>query len=309
MPVSPLKPTPLEPPPNKQARRRQKVNLFTANLDALSYYDILGVRSDTSKPAIKQTLNEMLSVFLVSLDDDVNHYDENAQEEFRGNTINAIANTLQKAAQVLTSNAAKSIYDFVMVQKYLLLEWQIETLRPLITDTDNLLNSVGVLNNDVGELRDVVSQIALKQLVSNEINRRRSRGKRLRNTTTNRLRVQWQVNLSDETNGGITERYLLDYFSKYGEIVGSVMCSSRPGCAVLEFNSMQSVTDIISQEGHYKKFIVQDLSEAELISKNAQNELQQQIDELNIIAADVAELKTGLETTIGDDIEITVDNQ
>ncbi|QEI03592.1 BJDP [Rachiplusia nu nucleopolyhedrovirus] len=307
---SPLSPTPLEPPPSKLARRRPPVNLFTADLDTLSYYDVLGVRSDTSKPAIKQIFNEMLAVFSPNLDD----ADEDEQlsdiESAAINRLSTISRTLKKAAHVLTNSRAKSVYDSIIENKYSILEWQLESLRPLIADVDNLASTVSVLNNDVAELKDIVSQTSLEELVSEEINRRRSRGKRLRNKTTNRIRVQWRVSLNDETNGGITEEYLLDYFKKYGEIIGSVMCSSRPGCAVLEFNTLQSVTDVILEEGQLKRFIVQDLSEAELLSRDGQNELEEQLVELNSIANDILELKDNLENNTGynEDIEVVVMN-
>lgn len=291
--VSPLLPTPLEPPPSKQARNQPKVNLFVDNLDELSYYDILGVRSDTSNPAIKQILNEMLTIFAsdVGNDDD----DEVFQMQRGGNSINDIAATLQKAADVLTNSSSKQVYDSIIEKKYSIMAWQMDTLRPLIKDTQNLLKSTNVLYNDVAELKDIVSQKSLRNLVSETL--KLNRGKRLRNTATNRLRVQWRVNLNDDTNAGITEDYLLDYFSKYGEIIGSVMCSSRPGCAVLEFNTIQSVSDVILEEGQLKKFIVQDLTEAELISRDSQDELMQQLEELNNIAADVIELKQNLQQT------------
>ncbi|AAY83969.1 bJDP [Chrysodeixis chalcites nucleopolyhedrovirus] len=282
--------TSLSPPPAKQAKIKRK-NLFKINLDTQSFYDLLSLKTDSSDFQIKQRVNELIDFYSTAKVDDSSFRDDDDKVEVI-NSTNQILLKISQASMILTNVRAKRVYDKYIEIKYKIRLWQLNELRPLIDEIFKHIESIFTVSSDFQEFDDI--EPALRNFVANELTQRRSRGKRLRSTTTNRLRIQWNVNLNDETNAGVDERYLLDYFGKYGEIVGIVMCSSRPGCAVIEFDTLRSVTEVISEESQLKRFIVQDLSEAELISSDSAAQLQSKLDELERLSSDLLSIQENI---------------
>ncbi|AOL56757.1 bJDP [Chrysodeixis includens nucleopolyhedrovirus] len=282
--------TTLSPPPAKQARIKRK-NLFKVNLDTSSLYDLLSLKTDSSDFQIKQRVNELIDFYSTAKVDDISFGEENDNIEVI-NSRNQILLKISQASLILTNVRAKRVYDKYIEIKYKIRLWQLNELRPLIDEIFKHIESIFTVSGDFKEFDDI--EPSLRNFVTNELAQRRNRGKRLRSTTTNRLRIQWSVNLSDDTNAGVDERYLMEYFGKYGEIVGIVMCSSRPGCAVIEFDTLRSVTEVINEESQLKRFIVQDLSEAELISNDSVARLQTKLDELDRLSDDLLNVQENI---------------
>nr|ABY84872.1 baculovirus J domain protein [Spodoptera litura nucleopolyhedrovirus] len=86
-----------------------------------------------------------------------------------------------------------------------------------------------------------------------------------RNTMLNRILVRWETvsqtatasrmeqfneshDLKTLPNGGYTESILRRCLEKYGKIVAMVMCTNRPGCAIVEFATRKSAEDAINNE-------------------------------------------------------------
>nr|QBI90258.1 bjdp [Trichoplusia ni single nucleopolyhedrovirus] len=283
--------TTLSPPPAKQAKIKRK-NLFKVDLDTSSYYDILSLKTDVSDFQIKQRVNELIDFYSTANVDDISFRDDDNKVEAI-NSRTQILLKISQASMVLTNVRAKLVYDEFIQIKYKIRLWQLNDLRPLIDEIFKHIESIFTVSKDFQEFDSI--EPALRNFVTNELAQRRNRGKRLRSTTTNRLRIQWSVNLNDETNAGVDERYLQEYFGKYGEIVGIVMCSSRPGCAVIEFDTLRSVTEVISEESQLKRFIVQDLSEAELISSDSVSRLQTKLDELDGLSNDLLNVQENID--------------
>ncbi|AAR28808.1 bjdp [Leucania separata nucleopolyhedrovirus] len=196
-----------------------------------------------------------------------------------GKNIQVTFQDLVDAYKLLTEKEARQAYDQFQQQKTeaILKRKRIEAdfananrrfniMRAefhdlLSTPTDRLLET------ERNRLQRIVAQI-------NELERQRieseiavaKQEKRImpRNTALNRVLARWHVDyepvetpmeqfdteqpLRNRPNGGYTESIVRTCLQKYGTIVGMVMCSNRPGCAIVEFASRKDAQEAIQNE-------------------------------------------------------------
>nr|ANS70933.1 baculovirus J domain protein [Lymantria dispar multiple nucleopolyhedrovirus] len=85
----------------------------------------------------------------------------------------------------------------------------------------------------------------------------RKRQPRQRNLAFNRVMIEWRLESSNSNNENVNEAVLREHFLRYGEINALVLCTKRPGCALLEFANIESVTRAKNDD----MFTVSDLTE------------------------------------------------
>ena len=237
------------------------VNTDDANVD---YYTVLGLKPTATREQIrkkflrltrishpdKAPLTSEAFVFLrqaysvIGLEESVRA----AYDQFNVEKLEAARKRRQIEAEM--SNGARrlaqtesAIAEFIGADATSL----IDTERKRLYETGRRLLDI--------ELQNVERQIAIAK---------QERRIMYRNTTLNRVLVRWETvsptatsrmeqfneshDLKTLPNGGYTESILRRCLEKYGKIIAMVMCSNRPGCAIVEFATRKSAEDAIKNE-------------------------------------------------------------
>ncbi|ABM45822.1 baculovirus J domain protein [Spodoptera frugiperda multiple nucleopolyhedrovirus] len=255
---------------------RKEDALYFLNLDSISYYDLLNVGRNATKADITSKVNNLQHTYKKSrVGRDVAATSENTNEK--------IHSTLGNALQVLGLPQNRKAYDRYMVEKDKINHYFNEKIMPLRKTANEIYSSALRLQNDAKDFYEMDIQLMLKENVYKTI-QLKIKNKHYKTTITNRLLVEWQVS-EDDT---IDEEYLENYFKDDG-IVALIMCSNRPGCAVIELLTQRNIKDIVERESKRKKFIVRDYTEAEMGIDHTN--YSPQIDKINVIENDINELE------------------
>jgi DnaJ homolog subfamily C member 17 len=67
-------------------------------------------------------------------------------------------------------------------------------------------------------------------------------------SSKHRIKIKWNANKEDATNGGYTEEILRKYLNKYGDIVALVLSPKKTGSALVEFSTLTASEMAISYE-------------------------------------------------------------
>ncbi|AXU41486.1 BJDP [Alphabaculovirus altermyunipunctae] len=232
------------------------------------YYTILGVKSDIAQSEIRRTyLKNTLYT----------HPDRKIR---LANNTNITFQDLNDAYNILNLKQSREVYDRFNQQK---LEAKLKGKRieadfknadrrfNMLTAKfhDLLMNSnEELLKSERNRLQRIVRQIdeLERQRLEQEITvAKQDKRKMPRNTALNRVLVRWAVEYDDQAetpmeqfdtvqqlkyrpNGGYDESAIRTCLQKYGTIVGMVMCSNRPGCAIVEFANRKDAQLAIQNE-------------------------------------------------------------
>ncbi|AIE47771.1 J domain protein [Peridroma alphabaculovirus] len=249
-------------------------DLYKANLDALDYYQVLNVGRGATKAEIKSAANSISRS---------KKRDTTAEKE---NTPEQIHKVLNDAVFVLSSMINRNAYNRVLDEKIKMRDYYKERVRPLLKTLTEIYNGALRARNDLDELYEMDVLKLLQEHVYATIERN-TKNKHYKSTKSNRIRVQWTVTDID-LGRNIDERYLANYFKNDG-LIGLVMCSTRPGCAVLEVLTSHGVTSIIDRENKRGVFEVRDYTEAEFGADNT--DFSRQIDQLNTLTYNLDEFE------------------
>nr|AFP95850.1 bjdp [Mamestra brassicae multiple nucleopolyhedrovirus] len=253
-------------------------SLYTLNLKYVDYYRILGISRTTTFHEIKKTINKLTRV-----------YKQNEPYQHGGDVQNATQNSLDDILKVLndanhtlTRKKLRDIYNSVLDKKQVVKNYKRTVLKPLENDITAFYNNVLRINNNLKDFYDSDIGQRLKEKVLTEIDNN-TRNKYFKTTKTNRILVEW--NIYNEYD----EQYLKQYFQDDG-VVGLVLCSNRPGCAVIELLTQKSVKSIIEREAKGTVFTsVRDYTEAEFTANSTDFTVQK--DKLIAIENELKELQ------------------
>ncbi|ACH88654.1 bJDP-like protein [Helicoverpa armigera multiple nucleopolyhedrovirus] len=253
-------------------------SLYTLNLKYVDYYRILGISRTTTFHEIKKTINKLTRV-----------YKQNEPYQHGGDVQNATQNSLDDILKVLndanhtlTRKKLRDIYNSVLDKKQVVKNYKRTVLKPLENDITAFYNNVLRINNNLKDFYDSDIGQRLKEKVLTEIDNN-TRNKYFKTTKTNRILVEWNI------YNDIDEQYLKQYFQDDG-VVGLVLCSNRPGCAVIELLTQKSVKSIIEREAKGTVFTsVRDYTEAEFTANSTDFTVQK--DKLIAIENELKELQ------------------
>ncbi|WBB27317.1 BJDP [Mythimna sequax nucleopolyhedrovirus] len=259
-------------------------SLYTLNLKYVDYYKIVGVSPTTTFHDIKKTINKLTRV-----------YKQN--EPFGGtskdlavvNSLDEILKVLNDANHTLTVKKRRDIYNSVLDKKQTVKNYKRTVLKPLENDITTFYNNVLRINNNLNDFYESDIGQRLKDKVLKEIDNN-TRNKYFKTTKTNRILVEWNI------YNDIDEQYLKQYFQDDG-VVGLVMCSNRPGCAVIELLTQKSVKSIIEREAKSTVFTsVRDYTEAEYTANSTDYTVQN--DRLIAIENELKELENMIDVEL-----------
>nr|WHN38796.1 bJDP [Mamestra brassicae multiple nucleopolyhedrovirus] len=253
-------------------------SLYTLNLKYVDYYRILGISRTTTFHEIKKTINKLTRV-----------YKQNEPYQHGGdvqnptqNSLDDILKVLNDANHTLTRKKLRDIYNSVLDKKQVVKNYKRTVLKPLENDITAFYNNVLRINNNLKDFYDSDIGQRLKEKVLTEIDNN-TRNKYFKTTKTNRILVEWNI------YNDIDEQYLKQYFQDDG-VVGLVLCSNRPGCAVIELLTQKSVKSIIEREAKGTVFTsVRDYTEAEFTANSTDFTVQK--DKLIAIENELKELQ------------------
>lgn len=261
--------------------------LYYINLDAISYYELLNVPRNATKADITSKVNNLQLVYKKSRPSvavATGIVAENSNEK--------IHSTLGNALQVLSVIPNRRVYNQYVNEKDNLTVYFNDNIVPLRKTANEIYSGALRLQNDVAEYYET----NVAQLLSHNIYQtieRNTKNIHYKTTITNRLLLEWPVNgESVYDNGGIDEDYLEKYFRDDG-VVAIIMCSTRPGCAVIELLTQKNIKSIIEREHERKVFsLVRDFTEAEFGIDHTNYEPQ--LDKINVVLNDIEELEQKL---------------
>ena len=252
--------------------------LYYWNLDAISYYELLNVGRNATKADITSKVNNLQLMYKKPRDDDT------AAE----NTNEKIHSTLGNALQVLSVVSNRKVYDQYIDEKDKLDDYFNNHIAPLRKTANEMYSSLLRIENDARDFYEMDIAQILKHNVY-KIIESNIKNIHYKTTITNRLLVEWSLagELDSYNNAGIDEEYLNKYFKDDG-VVAIVLCSNRPGCAVIELLTQKTIMSIIERESKRKRFSVRDYTEAEFGIDHTN--YSPQLDKLNVIQNDIDEL-------------------
>ncbi|AXU41709.1 BJDP [Spodoptera eridania nucleopolyhedrovirus] len=265
------------------AKLKRKDNaLYYLNLDVISYYDLLNVPRNASKADITSKVNNLQLVYKKSRP--LNTDKENSNEK--------IHSTLGNALQVLSVIPNRRVYDQYMKEKDNVTAYFNDNIVPLRKTANEIYSGALRLQNDVKEFNEMnIAEILIPNV--NAIIERNIKNIHYKTTLTNRLLIEWPVPADSYNNGGIDEDYIQKYFKDDG-LVAVMMCSTRPGCAVIELITQKNIKSIIEREQQRKIFSsVRDFTEAEFGID--QTNYEPQLDKVKMVLNDIQELEHKLD--------------
>ncbi|AAF33640.1 ORF111 [Spodoptera exigua multiple nucleopolyhedrovirus] len=272
-------------PTKRKANDDEEAALYYINLDAISYYELLNVPKNATKADITSKVNNLQLVYKKSRP-------SSATNAVAENTNEKIHSTLGNALQVLSVISNRRIYDRYVNEKDNLNVYFNDNIVPLRKTANEIYSSALRLQNDVAEYYETNVAQLLGHHVYQAIERN-MKNIHYKTTITNRLLLEWPVSgESVYDNGGIDEDYLEKYFKDDG-VVAIIMCSTRPGCAVVELLTQKNIKNIIDREHERKVFsLVRDFTEAEFGIDHTNYEPQ--LDKINVLLNDIQELEQKL---------------
>ncbi|ADD73758.1 ORF49 [Lymantria xylina nucleopolyhedrovirus] len=136
----------------------------------------------------------------------------------------------------------------------------------LTPDLDAIETEAGRLRSELGEragdrLAELVETATKKPPPLRRVN------KPQKNVAFNRVLVEWYTR--PDNRDEVDEPMLREHFATYGEINALVLCNRRPGCALLEFASSESVTRAKNDD----LFKVSDLTESTFVNQEFEQQL------------------------------------
>jgi hypothetical protein len=249
--------------------------LWQANLDLVDYYRALGLTRTSTFADVKKAVNSLSR-----------SYKQNQPSVETRNTLDDILKIMTAANFVLTNKTSRDKYNQINDEKAKIRKYYNTTVKPLAQDVNEIYNNTLRIENNLIEHYEMNIERRLYERVYETI-QHNIRTKHYKSTKTNRILVQWKTTGHQDTSG-IDENYLYEYFKDDG-LVGLVMCSTRPGCAVIELVTQGSVISIIERESKRNVFTVKDYTEAEYTADNTSYSAEK--DKLNLIDADLKEVK------------------
>nr|WRQ96376.1 bjdp [Mamestra configurata nucleopolyhedrovirus A] len=256
-------------------------SLYTLNLKYVDYYRIVGVSRTTTFHDIKKTINKLTRVY--KQNEPYKHSGES--KESTASTLNSlddILKVLNDANHTLSSKKLRDTYNSLLDKKQVVKNYKRTVLKPLENDIIAFYNNVLRIGNNLNDFYESDIAQRLREKVLQEIDNN-TRNKYFKTTKTNRILVEWNA------YNDIDEQYLKEYFHDDG-VVGLVLCSNRPGCAVIELLTQKSVKSIIEREAKGTVFTsVRDYTEAEYTANNTDFTVQK--DKLMAIENELKELQ------------------
>nr|QGX02385.1 bjdp-like protein [Mamestra configurata nucleopolyhedrovirus A] len=256
-------------------------SLYTLNLNYVDYYRIVGVSRTTTFHDIKKTINKLTRVYKQS--EPYQHSGES--KEGTASTLNSlddILKVLNDANHTLSSKKLRETYNSLLDKKQVVKNYKRTVLKPLENDIIAFYNNVLRIGNNLNDFYESDIAQRLRDKVLQEIDNN-TRNKYFKTTKTNRILVEWNA------YNDIDEQYLKEYFQDDG-VVGLVLCSNRPGCAVIELLTQKSVKSIIEREAKGTVFTsVRDYTEAEYTANNTDFTVQK--DKIMAIENELKELQ------------------
>ncbi|UOQ18826.1 bJDP [Olene mendosa nucleopolyhedrovirus] len=138
----------------------------------------------------------------------------------------------------------------------------------------SLMPDLDAIETEAGRLRSELGERAgerLVELVETATKKPPPPSRRVnkpqKNVAFNRVLVEWYTR--PDNRNEVNEPMLREHFSNYGEINALVLCHRRPGCALLEFASSESVTRAKNDD----LFKVSDLTESTFVNQEFEQQL------------------------------------
>nr|AMO27723.1 BJDP [Lymantria dispar multiple nucleopolyhedrovirus]QDE14907.1 bjdp [Lymantria dispar multiple nucleopolyhedrovirus] len=161
------------------------------------------------------------------------------------------------ARDALLDPDARSVYD-----QYQTFKGDKMRAGSLIPDLDAIEAELGRLRAALGERADArLVEAAPKKPPQRRLN------KPQKNVAFNRVLIEWHPR--PDNRNEVDEPTLRNHFAAYGDINALVMCTKRPGCALLEFASSESVTRAKSDD----LYAVSDLTESTFLNQEFEQQL------------------------------------
>ncbi|QEI03552.1 BJDP [Spodoptera cosmioides nucleopolyhedrovirus] len=263
--------------------------LYYINLDAISYYELLNVPRNATKADITSKVNNLQLAYKKSRPSAGGAAGDITLAE---NSNEKIHSTLGNALQVLSVIPNRRVYDQYVNEKDNITAYFNDNIVPLRKTANEIYSGALRIQNDVVEYFETDVAQLLSQNIYQTIERN-MKTIHYKTTLTNRLLLEWPVNTdSVYDNGGIDEEYLEKHFKDDG-VVAIMMCSTRPGCAVIELLTQKNIKNIIEREHDRKVFsLVRDFTEAEFGLD--QTNYEPQLDRVNVVLNDIEELERKL---------------
>lgn len=256
--------------------------LWQANLDLVDYYRALGLTRTSTFADVKKAVNNLSR-----------SYKQNQPSVETRNSLDDILKIMTAANFVLTNKTLREKYNRINDEKANIRKYYNTSVKPLEKDINEIYNNALRIENNLIDHYEMDIEQRLYDRVYETI-QHNIRTKHYKSTKTNRILVQWKTTGYEDTTG-IDESYLYEYFKDDG-LVGLVMCSTRPGCAVIELVTQGSVTGIIERESKRNVFSVRDYTAAEYTADNTSYSAEK--DRLNMIDADLKEVEDRIDSEL-----------
>ncbi|QNV47902.1 J-domain binding protein [Alphabaculovirus altersperidaniae] len=261
--------------------KRKDDALYYMNLEIISYYELLNVTRNATKADITSKVNNLQLTYKKSRSSTATTAAENTNEK--------IHSTLGNALQVLSVVQNRRIYDQYVNEKDKITNYFNDNIVPLRKTVNEIFSGALRLQNDAKDFYEIDIAQLLKTNIE-KIIKQNIKNIHYKTTLTNRLLLEWPIDESTiYNNAGIDEDYLQKYFENDG-IIAVIMCSSRPGCAVIELMMQKNIKTIIDREHDRKTFSsVRDFTEAEFGLDHTN--YKPQLDKVDVLLNDIEELE------------------
>ncbi|XP_068156875.1 dnaJ homolog subfamily C member 17 [Drosophila tropicalis] len=226
----------------------KKNPLFDVNL-----YDLLGISLEADVSEIRKAYRKQA----LSCHPDKNPDDIKAVERFH---------ELSKALEILTDISARAAYDKVLKAKKAaeLRTKQLDSKRQkLKADLEERERAAGVnlytnkksdeevlqeqilrLRTEGSRLLEEEQQAMREQLKRNYVEPQLVPSSPAFDSTQHRIKIKWKSNQATD----YTQEQLLKYLKKYGEVVGLVVNSKKPGRAMVELKTREACDMVLAYE-------------------------------------------------------------
>lgn len=216
-------------------------------------YELVGVEFESNQAAIRKAYRKKA----LECHPDKNPDNPKAAELFH---------ELSEALEILTDPIARAAYDKVFRAKKAaqLRNLQLDSKRQKLkadleqreryaettfynttsystnkTDEEKLQAEIERLRMEGSRLLEEEHRIMREQL-KRTIEQKQNTKQPAFDSSQHRIKIKWNAEKTDTTNGGYTEEILVNYLKKYGEIVAFVMSQKKKGSALIEFKTLEA---------------------------------------------------------------------